>query len=164
MNQLLAIEGVQGLVNSRSHLQFQVRTMIARTQNQNGLTAEMLARNESVVHKWSDDMHAISQRITNILDREGIEPDNEERLADMAQIVNFIADVNQELSELASRFNVPNAAVAAPEQAGALDAAALVRVVSGLQAHAITPKLQCCKFSGSPTSGNFAYKNFKAQL
>ena len=124
----------------------------------------MLARNEPVVHKWSDDMHAISQRITNILDREGIEPDNQERLDDMVQAVNFIADVNQELSALASRFNVPNDVVAAPEQAGALDAAALVRVVSGLQAHAITPKLQCCKFSGSPTLGKFEYKNFKAQF
>ena len=138
--------------------------MIERTQNQNGLTAEMLARNESVVHQWKDDVHAISQRITNILDCEGIEPYNEERLADMQQTVNFIADVNQELSALASRFNVPNAVVAAPEQAGALDAAALVRVVSGLQAHAITPKLQCCKFSGSPTLGKFEYKNFKAQF
>ena len=129
--------------------------MIARTQNQNGLTAEMLARNEFAARHWSDDVHSISQRITNILDQEGIEPDNEERLADMAQMVNFYADVNQELSELASRFNVPNAVVAAPEQASALDAAALVRVVSGLQAHAITPKLQCCKSSGSPTLGKF---------
>ena len=86
----------------------------------------MLARNESVAHWWSDDVHSISQRITNILDQEGIEPDNEERLADMVQIV--------------------------------------VRVVSGLQAHAITPKLQCCKFSGSPTLGKFEYKNFKAQF
>ena len=126
MNQLLAIPGVQGLVNSRSHLKFQVKTMIERTQNQNGLTAEMLARNEFVVRRWSDDVHSISQRITNILDQEGIEPDNEERLADMEQIVNFYADVNQELSELASRFNAPNAAVAAAGQAGALDAAALV--------------------------------------
>ena len=104
------------------------------------------------------------KELSSILDREGIEPDNEERLADMQQTVNFIADVNQELSALASRFNVPNAVVAAPEQAGALDAAALSRVVSGLQANAITPKLQCSKFSGSPTLDKFEYKNFKAQF
>ena len=100
MNQLLQVEGVQGLVNNRSQLKIQVRAMLTRTQNQEGLTAEMLARNEIAVCTWSAEVHAISQRITNLLDEDGIEPDNAERVADVTEIVNFYADVNQILSEI----------------------------------------------------------------
>ena len=164
MNQLLQVQGVQRLVNNRSQLQIQARAMLTRIQNQAGLTAEMLARNEITVRTWSDQVHSISERITSLLDEEGIELDSAERIADVTETVNFYADVNQVLSEIASRFDAPGAFVAAAGQAGALDAAAIARLVSGLQANAITPKLQCSKFSGSPTLNKFEYKNFKAQF
>ena len=164
MNQLLQVQGVQRLVNNRSQLQIQARAMLTRIQNQAGLTAEMLARNEIAVRTWSEEVHAISQRITDLLDEDGIEPDNAERVADVTETVNFYADVNQILSEIASRFDAPGAAAAAAGQAGALDAAAIARLVSGFQANAITPKLQCNKFSGSPTLDKFEYKNFKTQF
>ena len=105
MNQLLQVQGVQRLVNNRFQLQIQARAMLTRIQNQEGLTAQMFARNEVAVRTWSDQVHAISRQITELLDEDGIAPDNAERVADATETVNFYADVNQILSEIACRFD-----------------------------------------------------------
>ena len=83
MNQLLQVQGVQRLVNNRSQLKIQARAMLTRIQNQEGLTAQMFARNEVAVCTWSDQVHSISQRITNLLDEEVIEANNAERIANV---------------------------------------------------------------------------------
>ena len=164
MNQLLQVQGVQRLVNNRTQLKMQTRVMLTRIQTQEGLTAQMFERNEVAVRTWCDQVHVISREITELLDDNGIAPDNAERVADANETVNYYADVNQILAEISCRFDQPGAAAAAVGQAGALDAAAIGRLVQGLQANSLTPKIQCNKFSGSPTSDKFAYKNFKTQF